>query len=109
MENISIVSTVIRKTVRTSEEERKGIQEQSRRAVDEFNRTSASVTLISIGYGYVAEDIVEAGVDVTAAYIASPPGQKKASFLRLVFNHPSAPAIITGVIVAGIVKALGWV
>lgn len=109
VETMNIVSTVIRKTDRTSEEERKDIQDQSRREVDEFNRDSPSVTLISIGYGYAEEDIVEAGTDVTAAYIASPPGQKKESFLSIVVNHPWASAVITGVIVAGIVKALGWV
>ncbi|MBA4079237.1 MAG: hypothetical protein C0508_29685 [Cyanobacteria bacterium PR.023] len=109
VETVSIVSTVIRRTNRTSEEERKDMQEQSRRKVDAFNRSSPSVAFFSIGCGYAEEDIVEAGTDVTAEYIASPPGQKKASFLSVALNHPWASAIITGVIVAGIVKVLGWV
>jgi hypothetical protein len=106
---MNIISTVIRKTDRASEEERKDIQIRSRREIDEFNQESLGVTLISIGSGYAPEDIVEAGVDVTSSYIASPPGQKKGGLMSAIINHPWASAIVTGVIVAGIVKALGWV
>src|SRR5450759_2259149 len=52
----SIKSVQIVCTSKKSEVERSAIQEKSFKEIQEFNRQSDSVTLISPGYGYEPED-----------------------------------------------------
>jgi len=99
--------TIIR-TQRTSAEELKTIQDRSYATVQEVNRSQDSVVLISAGHGYDPEDIVEAGEDVTATYISSPPGEGRWSFMEAVINHSWVSAILTGLIVAGLATYFEW-
>lgn len=107
IDTMSIRSTTIIRTDRTNEAERKDIQEASRRHLDEMNR-QGGVVFLGPPRGYELEDIVEAGLDVTKTYINAPPGGK-VSLVSAVVNHPWISAIVTGLIVAGIAKMVGWV
>lgn len=87
---------------------RDAFQERSFREIQEFNRQSGSVTLISVGRGYEPADILEAGEDVTGKYIPGPPGDgAKASLATKVVNHPWIVTIGTGLIVAALAALLG--
>lgn len=97
------------KTERKSEAELKEIQDKSWKEVQEFNRQSDSVVFISPGCGYLPEEIVEAGKDVTGIYISGPPGQGGFwSVASEVVNHPWISTIGTGLIVAALVWWFGW-
>ena len=98
--------TIIR-TERPSADELKTIQDRSYVAVQEFNRSQDSAVLISAGRGYDPEDIVEAGTDVTGAYISFPPGEGEWPLISAVVNHPWISTIITGVIVAALAAYFG--
>ena len=108
VDTMNIHSTTIIKTDRTNEEEREDIQESSRKHLDEMNR-QGGLFFLGSPHGYAPEDIVEAGVDVTKTYINTPPGHGRTSVLSAVLTHPWVSAIATGLVVAGLVKALGWV
>lgn len=108
IDTMDIHSTTIIKTERTNELERKDIQEASQRHLDEVNRQGGLV-FMGPPHGYDPEDIVEAGLDVTKTYITAPPGHGKTSLLSAVINHPWISTIASGLVVAGIAKALGWV
>lgn len=97
--------TIIR-TQRSRDEELEDLQEKSRRRVDDFNRGSQSVVLISPGHGYDADDIVEAGEDVTADYISGPPGGP--TLFGSMVNHPWTLTVLGGLIVPALVWWLGW-
>jgi hypothetical protein len=91
-----------------SESELKGIQEKSRKEIDEINRTSSSVFFVSAGPGYDPEDVAEAGVDVTATFITGPPGEgDRLALVTAIINHPWISAIGTGLIVAALAWLLG--
>lgn len=107
IDTMDIHSTTIIKTERTNEQERKDIQDASQRHLDEMNRQGVLV-FMGPPQGYEPEDIVEAGFDVTKTYITAPPGHGKTSLLSAVVNHPWISAIATGLVVAGVAKALGW-
>jgi hypothetical protein len=106
---MAIRTTTIKRTVKTSEEERKTIQEESARKIEKFNRESRRAFILSFGHGYAPADIAEAGEDVSSRYIMGPPGGKSGGIVQAAINHPWISAIATAVIAAGIVKALGWV
>jgi hypothetical protein len=96
------------KTARASAAELKDIQDKSWREVEEFNRNSP-VVLISAGRGYDAEDIAEAGEDVTAQFVSGPPGHGGHwGIVSAVVNHPWVSAIGTGLAVAALAYWLGW-
>lgn len=104
----SIKSVQIVRTDKKSEDERSAIQEQSFNEIQELNRQSDSVTIISAGYGYEPEDIAEAGIDVTSQYIVGPPGHAASGGFVELLNNQWVVAIGTGLIVAGCVWWLGW-
>ena len=104
-----IKKVTILKTNRVSAAELKDIQDKSWKEVQEFNRNSDSMVLISPGRGYDAEDIVEAGNDVTAEFISGPPGHGGGwGVVSAVMNHPWVSAIGTGLAVAALAYWLGW-
>lgn len=84
---MAITSARIIETSRVSDAELHEIQQKSRREIDDFNSSSSSVVLISVGRGYELEDIEEAGTDVTACFIDSPPGQGRNSEPEAVVDH----------------------
>jgi hypothetical protein len=96
------------RTRNTSEVERTVLRDKTRRQIDELNRTSPSVVLISAGRGHDPEDIAECGEDVTAEYILGPPGHAASGFIAKVILHPWVLAIGTGLILAGLVTWLKW-
>jgi hypothetical protein len=104
----SIKSVQIVCTSKKSEVERSAIQEKSFKEIQEFNRQSDSVTLISPGYGYEPEDIAEAGVDVTSQYIIGPPGHAASGGFVELLNNQWVVAVGTGLIVAVLVWWFGW-
>ena len=106
---VRIKSVSIIRTDRDSTDELKAIQERSWKEIEQFNRDSSSVVLVSAGRGHNAEDIVEAGADVTSTLISGPPGSADQwTVVSKVINHPWISAIGTGVVVAGIAWWFGW-
>jgi hypothetical protein len=108
VEPSTIKKVTLVETTRASAAELKDIQEKSWREVEEFNRNSP-IVLVSIGRGYDAEDIAEAGEDVTGRFIAGPPGYGgRWKMLSAVINHPWVLAIGAGLAVAALAYWLGW-
>lgn len=103
-----IVWTQIIETERASDLELKDIQDKSWKDIEEFNRQSESVFLVSAGHGYNAEDIAEAGKNVTSRYITSPPGHQRSNVISNIMNHQWVVAVIGGLFVAGVAAWLGW-
>lgn len=103
-----IKTVTICSTNRLSAEELKTIQTKSWAEVDEFNRSQNSVTLISVGRGYDAEDLFEAGETVTSDHISGPPGEGLWKLAATVMNHPWVSAITTGLVVAALAAFFGW-
>ncbi len=108
IDTMAITSARIVETNHTSDVELQGVQQKSRREIDDINRRSESVVFISVGRGYAPEDIEEAGADITARFIDSPPGQGQSDLATRLLNHPWVVAIVGGVIVAGIAAWFGW-
>lgn len=108
IDTMAIVSTRIVETNRLSDVELREIQQKSVREIEEFNRSSDSVVLISAGRGYHPEDIEEAGTDVTARFISFPPGQGQANPLVKILSDTWVVTIVGGVLAAGIIAWLGW-
>lgn len=90
-------------TEENSKNARKKINEESLRRIDELNAQGGPM-LISAGSGYNAEDIREAGVDVTSEFITGSVGSKKSLpwYVNLIIT------VAGGLLVAGIVWWLGW-
>jgi hypothetical protein len=108
VEPSTIKKVTLVKTARASAAELKDIQDNSWREVEEFNRNSP-VVLVSAGRGYDAEDIAEAGEDVTALFISGPPGHGgRWKVVSAVVNHPWVSSIGTGLAVAALAYWLGW-
>lgn len=104
-----IKKVTVLKTNRASAVELKEIQDKSWKEVQEFNRSSDSVVLVSPGRGYDAEDIIEAGEDVTTLFISGPPGHGGGwTVVSAVMNHPWVSAIGTGLVVAALAYWFGW-
>jgi len=93
------------RTEQTNEVEREAINQQSLQRIDELNRSSDSVVIISPGHGYDPEDILEAGQDVTATYLKGPSGQ--AGTIHRMLNNSWVVSIVTGVIVAIVAAWIG--
>ena len=67
IENIKSVQII--STNKKNEDELSIIQEESFKKIQELNRQSDSIAIISLGYGYNSEDIAYVGKDVTSQYI----------------------------------------
>jgi hypothetical protein len=65
--------------------------------------------IVSAGRGYHPGDIVEAGSDVTADFIAGAPGYKSSSPATRFLSNPWVLAIGGGLMVAWLAWKLGWV
>lgn len=105
---IEITQVRITETESPHEEELKVVQEDSYREVQEFNRTSSSVVLISAGYGYSDHEINECGKDVTNSYISSGPGAGTpltavAEFIK----HPWVVRVVGGLVFVAVAAYLG--
>ena len=102
-------SLKIVKTERPDQVERDDLNQKDRENIDEINRSSPHVTFISAGGGYDAEDIEEAGDDVTQSFIKGPPGFKANRFTPPLKVLGWIGGVAAAVIATGIAKWLGWV
>ena len=103
-----ITQVKITETESSHEAELQVVQEESYRKVQEFNRTSSSVVLISAGHGYGDYEINECGKDVTSSYIYTGPGvgtpfTALAGFIR----HPWVVRVIGGLMFVAAAGYLG--
>ncbi|WP_162984552.1 hypothetical protein [Poseidonibacter antarcticus] len=105
IENIKSVQII--RTNKKNEDERSIIQDESFKRVQELNRQSDSIAIISLGYGYKLEDIVYAGEDVTSLYITGAPGHETSNFIFSFLNNPWVMTIGAGLILAVLVALLG--
>lgn len=89
------------------DEARRHINQVSLAQIEEMNRTSG-VIIISAGYGYNPEDLVEAGTDVTRTYLTGGPGASTRlwGLSRTVVGWMLG--VVAMVIAAGWAKLLGW-
>jgi hypothetical protein len=104
----SIRSVQIIRTKKTSERELSELQDRSFKEIQELNRQSESVVIISPGRGYNAEDIVETGEDITSQHIIALPGHGTSGILQELLRNQWVVAIGTGLIVAALVWWFGW-
>jgi hypothetical protein len=109
IDTMDIHKTTIIKTNLTNEEERQEIRKAYDKRQEEQRAQPGTMLFMGPTPGYDLEDIVEAGSEVTGNYITSPPGHQRDNLLSSVINHPWISAIVTGLLVAGLAKALGWV
>lgn len=103
-----ITQVKITETEKPHEEELNVVQEESYREVQEFNRTSSSVVLVSAGHGYSDYEINECGKDVTNLYISSGPGvgTPLTAFAEFI-KHPWVVRIIGGLVFVAVAAYLG--
>ncbi len=104
IENIKSIQII--RTNKKSEDERSIIQNESFKRIEELNKQTDSIAIISIGHGYNPEDIVEAGEDVTSQYITEAPGYGASNFFLSFLNNPWIMTISTGLIIAALVAWL---
>jgi hypothetical protein len=98
----------ITETKRPHQEELKTVQEESFRKVQELNRSSSSVAIISIGYGYKDYEINMCGADVTNKYISSGPGVgTPMSSLAEFIKHPWVVRVVGGLVFVVVAAYLG--
>lgn len=103
-----ITQVRITETESTHEEELKVVQEESYRDVQEFNRTSSSVVLISAGHGYSDYEINECGNNVTNSYISSGPGVGTPFTVVAEFiKHPWVVRVVGGLVFVAMAAYLG--
>ena len=96
------------RTARENETERSALQDRSFKEIQELNKQSESVVLISPGRGYDPEDILEVGEDVTTMFVSGPPGHASAPTTVVRFlNNQWIVAIGTGLIVAALIWWFG--
>lgn len=103
-----ITSVAIIRTSRTEGEERDVLHRESVRKIDELNRSSSSVFIISAGSGYAPEDIAEAGDDVTSKYVSGPPGSSFRAVVGSFVNNPWIVGVGTALVAAGLAWWIGW-
>jgi hypothetical protein len=65
----------------------KQLQVESNERVGRLNRESSGVFIVSVGSGWVNEDIVHCGEDVTTKYVTSPPGEGTPASRALALIH----------------------
>ncbi|MDP0562006.1 MAG: hypothetical protein QS721_06630 [Candidatus Endonucleobacter sp. (ex Gigantidas childressi)] len=74
---VNLGNVVVVEIIRTSDplkEALKNLQKKSNDRIDQMNRESSGFMIISVGSGWVNEDIVHCGEDVTLKYVSAPPG-----------------------------------
>lgn len=95
-------------TMRPDQVERDEINRKDREHIDELNRSSDGVFIVSVGGGYAAQDIAEVGKDLTHDLIKGPPGYKQNQWA---LSHKAFGwifGIVASVLAAGLAKWLGW-
>ena len=103
-----ITQVKITETESSHEAELKVVQEKSYKDVQEFNRTSSSVVLISAGHGYSDYEINECGKDVTNLYISSGPGVGTPfTALAEFIKHPWVVRVVGGLVFVAVAAYLG--
>lgn len=103
-----ITQVKITETDRPHEKELEVVQEESYREVQEFNRTSPSVVLISAGHGYSDYEINECGKDVTNSYISSGPGVGTPfTAIGEFIKHPWVVRVVGGLVFVAVAAYLG--
>ena len=85
------------------------INRQDQKNIDEFNRSSDGVFVLSAGGGYAPKDIARAGDDVTQIFLKGPPGYKAGQWSSTIKVIAWIGGIFSAVIAAGVIKWLGWV
>jgi hypothetical protein len=105
----SEISTInINETSKPHEEELEIVQANSFREVQEFNRSSSGVTLISAGHGYNDYEINECGADVTNNYITDGPGTGTlGTAIENFIKHPWVVRVVGGLIFVAVAAYLG--
>ncbi|OOE93864.1 hypothetical protein BZG76_03935 [Salinivibrio sp. AR647] len=104
-----IIQIKINETEKAHEEELKTVQDESYKEVQEFNRTSSRVVLISAGHGYSDYEINECGKDVTASYISTGPGAGTAFTVTADFiKHPWVVRVVGGLVFLAVAAYLGF-
>ncbi|ROQ18679.1 hypothetical protein EDC38_2909 [Marinimicrobium koreense] len=104
-----ITQIKINETEKTHEDELKIVQDESYKEVQEFNRTSSSVVLISAGHGYSDYEINECGKDVTNSYISTGPGVGTAFTVAAEFiKHPWVVRVVGGLVFLAVAAYLGF-
>ncbi len=105
----SIRKVHVVETERKSELELADLQRVSRARIDEINRNSQDCVLIMLGVGYKDTDIIHTGTDVTAQFIAGPPGAKDMVARAISFlNNGWVVGLGVGLLLAVLVGWLGW-
>lgn len=103
-----ITQLKITETSMPHDKELEVVQEESYKEVQEFNRTSSSVVLISAGHGYSDYEINECGADVTESYISSGPGiGTPITVLADFIKHPWVVRVVGGLVFVAVVGYLG--
>lgn len=103
LRKVQIIETRI-----TEAEARDRINRESLADIAEMNRTS-DFMIISPGRGYDPEDVTEAGVDVTAAFLRGGPGSSKGLHAKAKTAGVWLLTIVASVVAAGLAKLFGWV
>lgn len=98
------------RTERESKAELLDLQKTSREQIDRLNRDSSGVFFLSLGSGYADADIREVGIDVTATYVTTPPGNgAEGTPIKLAkWVLTNAWGVAAGVAAAGIAWWFGW-
>jgi hypothetical protein len=103
-----VVNVRVLRTDRNSEIELKELQDRSYAEIEEFNRRSPNVMLVSPGRGYAPEHIVDVGKDVTEDFVKGAPGHSSPFSFFDVINHPWTLTIGGGLLIAFLVWWMGW-
>lgn len=104
-----ITQIKISETEKPHEDELKIVQEQSYKKIQDFNRTSSSVVLVSAGHGYSDYEIIECGKDVTNSYISTGPGNGTALTTVAEFiKHPWVVRVVGGLVFLALAAYLGF-
>ncbi|MBU2985005.1 hypothetical protein KO528_06570 [Saccharophagus degradans] len=104
-----ITQIKINETEKVHEDELNIVQEESYKEVQEFNRTSSSIVLISAGYGYNDYEINECGKEVTNSYISTGPGVgTPLTALAEFIKHPWVVRVVGGLVFVAVASYLGF-
>ena len=82
-----VVAVQIIRTTEPLEKALKRLQKESNEQIEHLNRESNGLVIISAGSGWVNEDIVHCGEDVTPQYVTAPPGDGTPMTKIIAFLH----------------------